>query len=479
MTHPIITRLNRILTRNQPAPPELPAHAPDLSLTMGLFQSIQAQWSVSAERTAKYSDYDLMDRDELSSMLNAVVDSALMSDDGRMFTFEVSVKGRAPRKIIDQCLQDIDLRDTISEHLRSLLKYGDLFLELVPDRGGNVRRLKRLPAAQMHRNEDQYGVLPTGTDKDGHPLAYTQRSDAGKVTAAFFPWEIVHATWQRNGRYGESFLEKHRATWKKIQAVEEALVMNRLFRSFARHVHYIDVTGKNDVQARKILDDYKRELSFRRLQNSQMKQNPFEVLTDFFVTTGHRQDGEGKTTPVLSKIELLDPSNTAIGELGDVGYFRSKMFTDVGAESFGVDNNQKPGVTDQDLLTSRIYRRAQEKVRQIVRGVLDVQLALKGYAPGQVEYEVVLPRISTRANWLYADSLFRLALTAKTLDQMGAIDRRTAINMIMSITDEEFEEMLANRQREDELFPRPEPEKGNDNMDQVINGNQSTDTGGK
>lgn len=477
MPNPFMTRLNKVFRRQDEKLPELAKQPePEPSVLMGVLQSLQERWAASNDRKQKYLDYRDMDREEFAAMLNALANSVVMSEDGNDYGFGYMVEGRKYKKVLDRLVEDTDLNTRLRDFTRQEARDGDLFLELVPDKEGNIRRIKALPPASIIRNEDKYGTLPIDL-KDGEPYAFEQISDAGKVVAGWFPWEIVHARWEVDGKYGRSFLEDYRAAWKKLRMMEESLILNRLFRSFPRLVHYVDITGKTTAESNKVLKSYQDSMTQRRLSGGQNRNNPLDVLTDIFVGVAHREDQDGGLHPSLSKLDLLDPSNTAIDKLGDFDYMRSKYFTNIGAESFGLA--QRQGMSDQDLLTARLYRLTQERARWMIKQIFDTQLRLKGFDPRDVKYEIKLPRIATMARWLYADALFRTSLAWKTLDEVGATNRYEFHNALRPLTEAEFEELLERRKEEDEKWPRPDPKTGNGSSDQLINGNRSTDTGAK
>lgn len=375
---------------------------------------------LNINRRYKYAEHDRMDTGDLSTLLDTVVDSCTISDDGRLYGFEVE----APKKIRNLLIDTRDrtgLTQQARESLRDCLKYGDEFVGLTVADNGLISHLQPLPVNTMVVRTDPHNRLLQGDDeKYGIPAAYWQIDATLKPIAGWYPWEMRHLKYRPTGKNpysATSLFEDARTRWHKLRMMEEALTIARIIRAYIKYVHKIDTTGKSTAEAEKVLETYmnrvkKYKMAADSTTGSRGSETRFMgVDEDFFMTTGYQQTPDGTTQPMLSGIDHIDPQNTGVRSIPDIEYMQRGIFTRVSGESVGIPGDRED-VSMQDVASSRFYQWCQRGVleEQLIRPIFDLQLYLRGYTPKKDTYKLVWPRVIIESSWRFADAGFRRSM---------------------------------------------------------------------
>jgi len=355
--------------------------------------------NISTRRVNVYIDTDEMDEtvDEVTSALDILADNAVNSEQGAGQSFVLHYVNVPDALItnIEQMLKRTRWAEKAYSFARQTLKYGDCFVQFVFDKQFNIVRLMDMPARTMRRNEDEQGLLLNGA-KQGK-WAFEQWINAGmQFVAGFYPWQVEHLRWNRAGssKYGTSLLFTARTAWKKLQAMEEALVINWLTRAFARLLFIIDTTGKGPVDAQKAIEDFKRTLKTRQVATDTKGVEQLSVVKDVFIAKGYIESG-GRTQPGMTDVKVLDTSNTGFWNLSAIEYYQNKIITSlkVPKAHLGIerDINAKATLQQQDRRFARTVRRVQSMLSLSIQHTINLQLLMWGLDPASVEYKVVWP----------------------------------------------------------------------------------------
>lgn len=263
-------------------------------------------FDISTERKQVYDDMDLMDDtvDEFAQALDVLADHAVMGEFGEA-AFQVASKSgdplrRTDLKIIESLLERTQMREKMFSWTRDCIKYGDEFLENVIGDDMLIHRLMHLPPKSMRRHETPDGLLQNNPDrikKTGY--AFTQvTEDGGRVVAAFLPFQITHLRWRRSGgrKYGRPQGYTARVAWRKLQALEEALVMNWLTRAFARLLFIIDTTGLAPAEAQKRIRDFQTMLQTTDVGSGKLGVQNMSIVKDIFIGKQFISDDRGEFT---------------------------------------------------------------------------------------------------------------------------------------------------------------------------------------
>jgi len=443
----IMTRIRKIL--DTPLVPETQPTSAIGTVEVTFDMMEQHFYNVSTRRANIYIDVDEMDDtvDEVSSALDILADNAVNAEHGAGQSFTV-VYTNVPDALIENIelmLKRTRWAEKAYSFARQALKYGDCFIQRVLDKDLNVVRLMDMPANTMKRLEDKQGILLTG-NKQGE-WAFEQYINGGtKFYAGFYPWQIDHMRWNRAGnrKYGRSLLFAARTAWKKLQAMEEALVINWLTRAFARLLFIIDTTGKGGPEARKAIEDFKHSLKTREVATDTKGVQQVSVVKDVFIATSYDERG-GKVVPGLTDVRVLDTSNTGFWNLSAIEYYQNKIITSlkVPKAHLGIerDINAKATLQQQDRRFARTVRRVQSMLSLSVRNTINLQLLLWGYDPNSIEYKVVWPVPSWEDNVEESVALKNYADASEKLLKLGLADHKYIRSNYLKMTQKELLEM--------------------------------------
>jgi hypothetical protein len=106
-------------------------------------------------------------------------------------------------------------------------------------------------------------------------------------------------------------------------------------------------------------------------------ENPFSVMTDFFISTGWIKLGN-QVQPSQAKVDVLDPKNVGIHDITDVEYLHRKFIATLRVPpahlGFEKDVNAKATLTLQDTQFVRFLRSIQQQVGQGLEQIFKISL---------------------------------------------------------------------------------------------------------
>ena len=417
------------------------------------------------DRLAVYQDVDEMDQssEEASTSLDAISDNVCTSEDGTTQSFTVFSNNPKVQTVLDDTCNLTHIREHSYSHVRNKLKYGDLFVEVVVNGQADIVTLRSLTAASMYRNEDAQGHLRMGApsylpdgrcaNKEGE-CAFEQRDqNTQSVLATFYPWQILHMRHNHDGMslYGRSMLTVTRISWKKIKAEEEALIMGRLIRAMMKLVFYVDTTGLSKHQKTNAIRDFQNDI-LKRTQIDGKRENPFSVLTDFFLSVeSYRMAGQ--VVESKTRIDVIDPKNDGLVQIDDILYLHRKFLATlrIPPSYLGFEKDATSGVSMQDIEFVRFLRRVQQSMGHDYRKIFDLALVLKGLDPTDDKnaYELTWPELSTTDAAATAAAEYQLAqadalaLGASSLNQEPYLSREWILKHHHGLDDQEIAENLA------------------------------------
>ena len=446
LAYRIATAVAALLGQNIETPQPEPRAAEGDDYLNTQLRSWQRLFGVEHARNLRYQDYEEMDYGPLAAQLDALVDAVTVSDDGRQHGFKVKA-GAKYQGVIDRIVEQVDFKRQARIILRSLAKYGDLFAAPVFDNEYNIVSIEMPPVQSMIKNVDEFHRLRPDKDENGHPRAFQMLNEAGRIMVGWFPWEMRHLRWDgvkqehlsRTIYSTASYFEALRKDWRKLQMIEEGMVIARLTRAYPRPVHYIDHTGKSSEERKAALKEYMQEYGQRKLADGSYVKHPLETDEDIFVSVGYREAPDRGLEPSLSKIDLLDPRNTGLGNINDVEYLRDKLFLRQSKEIIGIRGDRED-VSQQDVFSGRLYVDCQRILTEdLIWPILRLGLLLKGYVAKRDEVEINWPDVAVSNSWRLADARFRLSLMYRTFLEASVIPREFVAKTAIKATDEEWQ----------------------------------------
>jgi YD repeat-containing protein len=421
-------------------------------------------FAVDYGREQRFDDFDQMDTSDIAIQLDSTVDASLMfeeeesSDDILLcpesfkIAFTGAKQGRAAygtsqaRRVFEQMLEDTAIRQELPAVCRDMLKYGDAYLEMVRDDNdeNTIVRVIHKPSRQMRVNRDTKGRLIEGEDENGRPLAYQQVDKSGRVIAGWYPQgEIIHFKLFRDSAYTystKSMLDDIREEWRKLTWIEQGMIIARVVRAYPRLLHTLDMTGKSVAEATNLVEQYVRSITSKQQMIGYSRKAPMSVDEDYFLTTGYVTEPQsGKMQPKLNKIELLDPNNTSLGEIGDVSYQRRKTTSRVPGEIIGISDANGKDLTSQDIAYGRFVRRVQFRLEEGLREFFNT--GLKTSQIDGVKFRIIWPTVVIGTTWKFADARFRSSMADRNDLEMGVTSPQ-AIMRDRGLSDDEITKRL-------------------------------------
>lgn len=408
----LVSRIAGLFFRAQPNVGPQPVDREGTSTglqTQSLGTMFDKQFKIDFARRAVYLEVDEMDNasEEASIALDIIANNVCTSEDGEQMSFVVHSDDDHVQEIFDKAVQVCKLHQKILPMVRNVVKYGDGFSEPVVNAAAEIVDLKQLPPITMFRNENLTGGFKMVPPKyvggkcvnNSKECAFEQRVDeTGDLVAAFYPWQVIHIRLNHDGfsPYGKSHLRVARSTYRKLKAIEESLIIGRLTREYLKLIFYIDTTGLSKTEKRTALKEFKDNIT-QRIAVDGRAENPFSVMTDFFISTGWIKIGS-QVQPSQAKVDVLDPKNVGIHEITDVEYLHRKFIATLRVPpahlGFEKDVNAKATLTLQDTQFIRFLRSVQQQVGQALEQYFDLVLILAGYDPEVTDYTITWPELS-------------------------------------------------------------------------------------
>lgn len=416
--------------------------------------ALQRDWDLNfgleLDRQSRYTEFTQMDGGDGAAMLNAIVAQALKFEEvsdtntdpllqAKCFKLEVPKKAKEARQIFQDVLKSTQIREKMPEIARDMVKYGDEFDEIVWI-DDEIVGLQPHKVQDMYVNTDVKGRLITKVDRNGKPMAYQQRREDAIVVAGWQPYEMVHLKLfpTAKDKYSRGgFFDIIRWDWKKLNWLEQGMVLARATRAYPRLIWKRDMTGKTTMDATKSLHNFILSITTKRTAAGENNKAPMTPDEDYFIGSGYTTGTDGKLYPKLDDIQLIDPSLNGLGNIQDLTYQRRKQFNIVPGSVVGIFDNNQGDMTPQDIAYARFVGHVQEALERGLRTLLDRALIAKGIDPDAVQYRVIWPRTTIHTDWRYADGRFRNSMADANYMANGIISRKTIRMREFGMTDDE------------------------------------------
>ena len=238
-------------------------------------------------------------------------------------------------------------------HVRDVLKNGTKFFIKQPD--GSLKPL-------IDERVIGYVQDPKDESKVSHYLYDEGRSyrnednrliqGSNNSTVKPIPVEDMVVLKIGTGAFGESILENVYSLWKKLQLLEDSIVIYRVIRAPERRVFYIDTGTMPEHKRDAVIEKYKLKLRQKKvLENGNVSSDfdPHSAVEDYFIPTS--SSGRG------SKVETLQGGGSSGSEnLNDAKWFSRKLAAKLRIPFSMIDIHQE-GSQDQysDARVGQVY----------------------------------------------------------------------------------------------------------------------------
>ncbi len=426
-----------------PANPEgelLPDTSSVGTMNADLFTEISETFHVSQNAYKIHEDLTfMMDNGPLlAAIRDTITDTALGVDRGGVDGSNLPVRVSCPDNpeveiICDAWFKRTGSYEDAPEIVRELLTYGSCFREAVFD--PNLRMFVRMlprPEHQMWQNMDDKGNLLPGYQQRG------QHQVAGVSPVVYENWQIVQFTMGKKKPTGKGtgVFEPARRLFRKLQYLEEGMILARLVRAYAKMVHRVPIPfnkAQNADVVTTILKKYEENVERKRMSSlgdgsvrSQFSTK--DVVTDFILPRIYHATPGSPT--IDADVSVIEASNVQLSALDDILYLRDQVLAlgRVPRRYLGIPDQSgsltQGGLDAEDRQFARILKSVQNSYIAGIRKILNYELACHGINPQEVAYEIIMPEITVVDRMAEAQikqtQATVLMTLAQTIDMMPA-----------------------------------------------------------
>lgn len=401
---------------------------------------------------------DMRDMDdsvvEVADPLDILSEAAMSPDPEQLYPFRVVFEKPNDRaeETVMLMFARLGITEILVELAREALLMGNEFRQIGISDEILVTELMYLAPETMRKQTDQFGRLlnePKDPD-DPEGWAFVQVINE-TFKAGYYPWEIAHTRWGTRGGslYGSPLFRTARWPWRKLIAMEDALVLNWLTRAFARLLFVLDVTGKSDLEARAYIAKFRAELESQRVGGHSRTSQSLSLVRDIYLGRGyHELPGDIKEG--LADVKVLDTSGSAFENMSPLEYYRGKilMSSRVPRAYLGLEDqiNAKATLAMEDRQYARTIQTVQSVVGRTLSKVIDVELILNNIALESARHAILWynPSRADVVDKAQAQSQFSQA--AQRWVELGVVDPEFAATRYVGMTQAQWSEVSARLQ---------------------------------
>lgn len=338
----------------------------------------------SGNRTAKYSEYDLMDADiEVSRALDVIAEEMSNGRGDDLISIDAEEDSLTEsehvtlKTALGRWKKSQGLDSKLFDIARQLVKYGDVFF----NKPEPFSKWDYIPPKQVtgaYVNENNAAQVLGFVVNEGYKNAQHAGYNVGikQQELVIKPvTKIIRFTLNNDmsdaAPFGKSILASVYRAYQQKKLIEDSIIIYRVQRAPEKRVFYIDVGRMPPNRAKAYLQQVKTEMRQRSIPalntggeaTVDSVYDPQDMMEDFFLATG----AEGKG----SKIEVL-PGGQNLGSLEDLNYFADKLnqglrvptswVRDTGSGP-AVVNDGKSGVAFiQELRFAKFIERLQDRL---------------------------------------------------------------------------------------------------------------------
>lgn len=270
------------------------------------------------------------------------------------------------QEIIDTIIKRCEILRKLKGWIKSCLREGDLFLEVVvDDTTREIVRLKKLATAITFSNMDAEGNFPD--DKEAY---YQEHPWTREKIKTFEAWQIVHIPWEyEDGKpYGEPIFGAARLAWERLSSGEKNIVIRRAIKSGKKQHHKVGTEEKPGSWQE--VEEYKR-------RNQDALENPLSPVQDFFSN---------------GLVDIDDIGGDAeLGNLADIEHFEGLLAMAAGIPIALLSGGREEGV-NRDVLEEqeedfyRVVGDINDTIEYGLRKVFNFALLLAGIHDESIKY---------------------------------------------------------------------------------------------
>ena len=343
-------------------------------------------------RKQRYREYEIMDEyPEIGAAFDIYADDSTQKS-LKGLRWEIKTDSNMLKEEVNSMFEDMRMEDYLWDIIRNTCKYGDCFIELVPDLmnpNEGIKKIKILDPKFIFRIENEYGQLIGFAQQIPVKSQWNTGGYQGDtLTGAEFVMldkdQIVHFRLANSDPafypYGKSIAALARQTFRSLKLMEDAMLIYRLSRAPERRIFYVDVGNLSSSKAydfiEKMKQAFKKEKYYSQTTgNIDGRYNPLAPDEDFWVPIAGSKSN--------TKIDTL-PGAQNLGDVDDVKYFRDKLLASLKIpKDYIVEKDQSPerkaNLAQLDTKFARVIVRVQRSIEIGLEAIAARHLKIKGY----------------------------------------------------------------------------------------------------
>lgn len=362
------------------------------------------------------------------------------------------------KQILEELFND---RINIDKELWSIIyetcKLGDNFYEIIPDSYQNptmISRIRYLEPERVNRIEKN-GKLAfytyTADVTDPEELAFKNptatKKDEEKVIYKLEPWQIIHFRIADKDYYpyGGSLLKSGVRTFRRLQLLEDGMVVYRLARVPERRVYKIDCGNLPQSEAVKYVNRIKDNHRTTQIIDDQGNINrtaaALSLNQDVFVPV--REGGFGTEISTLG-------AGTALNNIDDIRYFRDQILwtMNIPPEYLGSTSDQSGGsqgrgsLAMQDIKFSRFAERIQFYIEEGLNKIAAIELFFKRKKKSDLKnFKVELTPPSNIKEIMDIEYLNQKMTLIQAMNGTGLFPKKFILEYVMQMTKKEISDL--------------------------------------
>lgn len=365
-------------------------------------------------------------------------------------------------------------------------KIGDNFYEVIPDSYKNptmIARIRYLEADRVNRIEKNgklafYTYTTDATDPEqlAFQIDKPKASDEEKAIYKLEPWQIIHfrITDKDFHPYGGSLLKAGVKTFKRLQLLEDGMMIYRLARVPERRVFKVDVGNlpQSEVnrQMQKIKDNYRTTQILDDRGNINRTASALSITQDIFIPV--RDGGRG------TDITTLSPG-VALNNIDDIRYFRDQILwtLNIPPEYLGTTSDQggasagRGSLAMQDIKFSRFAQRIQYYIEEGLTKIASIELFFKKKKKEDLRnFKIELTPPSNIKEIMDIEYINQKMTLIQSMIGTGLFPKKFILKYVMKMSKKEIDNLI--------FFKDLEVNNGADNnMDMGMGGGMPMDAG--
>lgn len=437
----------------------------------------QAFQEPGPEVEAVYRDMRAMDKSlvEVQRALDILAEDSMAGSPEQRVPFRVMWENPSSRleELVENLLVRLNFRQLLPKIAREMLLMGNDFHQLGINPEFQIVNFMYLPPESINIQTDQHQRLLPGGESQEKPAgwAYIQKLQ-GSFKAGYYPWEMVHAKRIVSGGslYGTPLYHAARWPWRKLVAMEDALVLNWLTRAFARLLFVLDVSGKSDKEAQSFITGFKDSLEVARVGRARFGDMGLAMIKDIFIGKGYHEL-MGGVHPGLADVKVLDTSGSVFTDTQALEYFRGKilMSGSVPRAYLGLEENinAKATLSMEDRQYARTLLTVQTCVGNAISFAITVQMILNDIPPYENPFNLMWFNPS-RAD-VVDDSTAQLNYARATdlWQRLGVLDAEYAATHYVNMSPSQWMKVMERMQAQAEDVEKIDDSEITNDTDQV------------